>query len=277
MGSLQIEYSIDMLRLSAKLSPATVEGVLNSYVYHPHVTYWESTNLQKFRHNWSFACFGDTSIYVAYKHNRERPSDRYNYTVEFNPNKIGFENDFLIRLFSILPRGSIRSTFISSFDVAIDIPVDISQVYVDSMHKRDFRLFSKGGSDITYYIGDRRSEVSCKVYNKSLEAGLPYPLTRFEITIRGKFDINKFSIDDVPAVDRFPRLLLLGDTDVFTDTEEQIFILGLLHNRSLLNRLSRYKKKKWEEKLSRVAVVQPSSEEIFKCLKDKLNQIFQSS
>lgn len=49
-------------------------------------------------------------------------------------------------------------------------------------------MFSKGGEDRTYYIGRTNNRI--KIYNKKIESGLDYDLTRLEITSQLDYEVN---------------------------------------------------------------------------------------
>ena len=71
-------------------------------------------------------------------------------------------------------------------------------VGLDKERKKDFRMFSCGYDNKTYYIG--RSNNRIKIYNKKLESNLDYDLTRVEITSKiAKGERRKASLLDFSA------------------------------------------------------------------------------
>lgn len=100
--------------------------------------------------------------------------------LEFNPNKC--PADFIDSIFSLfLP--CCNELKITRFDVAIDIPLERSSLYMLPSPYGNNRTF-----DDTQYYGKRHSHNSVKFYNKSVESHLLCPITRLEIT----YESSKF-------------------------------------------------------------------------------------
>lgn len=104
------------------------------------------------------------------------------FRLEFNPNKVG-GNPIFKKVHRLLVGNSRESlNRISRFDLAIDIPVDRARCFL----VKDRRLYveRKHGVEYTQYLGSKSSAVGrVKLYNKSAEAKLDYPLTRLELTL----------------------------------------------------------------------------------------------
>lgn len=81
-------------------------------------------------------------------------------------------------------------------------------------------MFSKGGEDRTYYIG--RSNNRIKIYNKKIEKGLNYDLTRLEITSKLDFDVNMIEFYDYNVA--LPDLFLNNYLYTFKDYEDKTML-----------------------------------------------------
>lgn len=85
-------------------------------------------------------------------------------------------------------------------------------------------MFSKGGEDRTYYIG--RSDNRIKIYNKKIEKGLDYDLTRLEITSKIDFDVNMIDFYNYDIT--LPDLYLNNYLYTFKDYEDKT-LLAILY------------------------------------------------
>ena len=139
------------------------------------------------------------------------------YRLDFNPNKAGDDPNLqLIREF--LVRNS-REGFckVRRFDLAIDIPVDRSQCFL----VKDHRMYSerRHGVEFTQYLGSKSSTTGrVKLYNKTAEAKLNYPLTRLELTLDPSIPYDDVNFPKVYIVDEEAMDLAnakLTDTDRF--------------------------------------------------------------
>lgn len=85
-------------------------------------------------------------------------------------------------------------------------------------------MFSKGGEDRTYYIG--RSNNRVKIYNKKIESGLDYDLTRLEITSKLDYDVNMIDFYNYDV--ELPELFLNNYLYSFKDYEDKT-LLAILY------------------------------------------------
>jgi hypothetical protein len=257
-----ITYSVDMLRLKTNISylvfVSSVEPFLKRYM--PTIGFSLSDNVfpivkqfyigykyAGFRYNYVLNISEIGSIYIGFMNNTEKidfnqPNNCYNFTLEFNPNKVkdNFVLDFLFSLSS--------SWFLKSFDMACDLPINILNILFDKNRKRDYKIFSSGFDNKTIYIGKRSSGHSVKIYNKKIESKLDIfnDLTRIEI--------NK-AIDDFPinnihqfifSVAWFPSLYLLDYQYSYFDTIDKTLFACLfaVQNGLSIDMLSRSYKEK---------------------------------
>ncbi len=102
------------------------------------------------------------------------------WVLEYNPNKVLFEQDF---------RTLFNRVLNYSWEVDIkrwDLAVDVKALRSNVVLIRDARLYEcyqRSAENFTEYLGERNKPGRVKVYNKALEKGLEEPLTRIEITL----------------------------------------------------------------------------------------------
>ena len=103
-------------------------------------------------------------------------------------------------------------------------------------------MFSKGGEDRTYYIGRTNNRI--KIYNKKIESGLDYDLTRLEITSKLDYEINMIDFYNYSV--KLPELFLNNYLYSFKDYEDKtlLAILYAVQNGFNVSDLSRRYKDK---------------------------------
>lgn len=126
------------------------------------------------------------------------------------------------------------------FDLAVDIPIDRASVRL----VKDRRVYSerRHGEEWTEYLGPKASTVGrCKLYNKTAEAKLSYPLTRLELTLDPEIPYEEIAWPKVYYIDN--RQVEFDELQALTDTQR--FILGaLMEGYGSLNDLGRRTKEK---------------------------------
>ena len=112
--------------------------------------------------------------------------------IEFNPNKHG-KKTILHDLISWIEENTGDSE-LKKYDFAIDIKCKPEDIIYGTRKEKGLH---KG----TRYYGQRNKDGYCKIYNKKIEQGLDYDLTRIEHTLvhtkRGKNKKKGLSIDDI--------------------------------------------------------------------------------
>ncbi len=103
-------------------------------------------------------------------------------------------------------------------------------------------MFSKGGEDRTYYIGRTNNRI--KIYNKKIEKGLDYELTRLEITSQLDYEVNMIDFYNYNVT--LPDLYLNNYLYTFKDYEDKtlLAVLYAVQSGFNLNDLSRRYKDK---------------------------------
>lgn len=215
-------YSIDNIRLKTYITYQDfkeLESFFRIYYNDDIKKFWLSDKKGAFHYNYNIEIEKGKSFIFQFMHNTEnidynKIEKKYNFTIEFNPNKL--KNNFLIlHILNSFPRWYIRS-----FDLAIDIPINILDILFDKKSKRSYKIFSSGGDNITYYIGTKDKDGSIKIYNKKIESNLSIVgnLTRIEITRRYE-DLDIVGIKNYDYGEKFLPDIFLNQY-IFSFTEE---------------------------------------------------------
>lgn len=220
-------YTIDSIRLSLSfLSPKAVNKFLDELSGIIGYTYYESYRDFSYRHLFVFGTKGHSfSLGVGF--NGSSSGDSVKGMLDFNPNKIlgdvhygeGFvrslHNPFSLddmsyvsfceRVKSVfldvwkLLQKYLLHTYLKRYDFAMDVPMLRSDVQL-LKDSRKYSQFYKSETDFTEYLGNVDTVGRVKVYNKQLESGLNYPLTRVEITL------DSLNYDEMAC--KFPQIYL---------------------------------------------------------------------
>lgn len=187
-------YSIDMIRLKTYITYSQfseIEFMLKFSLKDKIKRFWLSDRIMQFHYNYVLE-FDDHSFWFGFMHNSEsvnynKDNLEYNFTIEFNPNKLK-DNSFILHLLD-----KFGNWFIKSFDLAIDIPINIRDIVFDIGSRRKVETRSYGGDDISYRVGSGNGRY--KIYNKKNESGLNIVgyLTRVEVSI----DVDDFPVKDI--------------------------------------------------------------------------------
>lgn len=187
-------YSIDKLRLKTYISYSEfseVEFLINSSYKDKIKRFWISDRVMCFHYNYALE-FEEYGCYIAFMHNNEgvnynRNDLKYNFTIEFNPNKAK-QHEFVMHILNKFGNWLLRS-----FDLAIDIPINILDLIFDVGKRRKVQTISYGGDNVTYNFGKNDGRV--KIYNKKNESNLAIvgDLTRVEISR----EFDDFSISNI--------------------------------------------------------------------------------
>lgn len=192
-----VTYSVDMLRVKTFMTyiefydlEFRFNTVWKSYVDKVYI----SNKKQDFKYNYKIKIEEGIGFWFGFFHNSEEQTSneyrKYNFTIEFNPNKCG-KFKILNYLLSNFDKYYLRSV-----DLACDIPISILDLMgLDRGNKRKISILSYGMDDKTIYIGEGDGRV--KIYNKKKESKLNIlgHLTRIEISKQYEdFDIEQILI-----------------------------------------------------------------------------------
>lgn len=178
--------SVDMVVIDYSVSsPAARDALIRlldtlPMLYAVEVRHWSSLRIGTFRENYTLKFQDKTSFWVGVGLNANKPLWGRS-RMEFNPNKVAAHKVFLemLKWFNI---HSLRmNAIIKRFDLAIDIPIERLSVRL----LKDRRVYTerRHGQEWTEYLGKSATVGRVKLYNKTVEAGLDYPLTRLELTL----------------------------------------------------------------------------------------------
>ena len=154
---------------------------------------------------------------------------------------------------------------VNRFDLAIDLPVDRQRCFLI----KDARMYieRRHGREFTQYLGAKSSCVGrVKLYNKQIESGLDYPLTRLELTLNPNEPYEEV---------RFPTVYIIntvasGDDVRVTETDR--FILGaLLQGYGSLNDLGRKTRAKMQKLMADYVEQVEIAAEDYAAIRDQLN------
>lgn len=186
-------YSLDMVRINLDFGSHSAElckymEKLANFDLSVEITYFLSAKPFQYKHLWSVS-FSDQNFSFALGLNLNGSNDdKDKGFIEFNPNKLSHLDKFVEILGNIWSLTLFRE--LVRYDLAIDIPLDRKDVKLIRDKGKNYQLFVKTDG-ITEYLGVRSHSGFVKVYDKSKEASLDYPLTRVEITLDKKADYIK--------------------------------------------------------------------------------------
>ena len=265
-------YCVDMLRLKCLISSNHFESSVAKFfpIFSKNIEKWDSTRINEFYHNFNYSD-DDCSFWFGFISNKEmsvssgslyNENRTFNLTVEFNPNKV--KNNKL--LLHILKCSS--SWIVKSVDFAVDVKTNILNICgFDKCQKNCFQTYDCGFDNKTYYIGIGNNRV--KIYNKSIESGLNYDLTRIELTRYFSEGDSLKVIKHFKYYGYFPELFLKDYQISIDDLQSDKTLMGLVfavNNGFPLHDLSRVYKVKVKEFLQKKKPIKID----FNCLSDVL-------
>jgi len=257
-------YSIDKIRLKTYITYQdfkNLESFIKFYYSKNIKKFWLSDKKSSFHYNYNIEIEDGKSFVFQFMHNSEsvnydKIEKQYNFTIEFNPNKL--RDNFLI----LYILNSYSFWYLRSFDLAIDIPINILDILFDKNRKRNYKIFSSGGDNMTYYIGTKEKDGSIKIYNKKVESNLKIVgnLTRIEITrkyedlpITGIKNYN-FGEQFLPSI--FLNQYVFSFSDITTKDKTILAILYAVQSGFPLSELSRRYREKIEDMLESGSKIQ---------------------
>lgn len=276
-----INYTVDMLRLKTalkysdfsnlefKLRMLYKDNIKNEYI---------SSGISDFKYNYNIEIEEGRSYWFGFIHNSEvinknkslsNPDTTYNFTVEFNPNKIPIKG-LLKQILNISTNWTVKS-----LDIAMDVKINIMDLCgIDKERKKDFRMFTQGLDNRTYYIGRTNNRI--KIYNKKIESNLDYDLTRVELS--SKLDI---SIKDIMYYNykvKLPDLYLNNYLYTFADYKDKtlLAILYAVQAGYCINDLPRIQKQKVKKLLEGDYKINLSNEYCTKAIQQCICYIFKN-
>lgn len=149
--------------------------------YAVDVRRWENYKIGSYRINFIISFQNANSFWLGAGLNSVK-TEWNRVRLEYNPNKCAAHISFLSVLSFLNKNTRPMHTVVKRFDLAIDVPTERENARLI----KDGRAYSerRHGKEWTEYLGAKASHVGrVKLYNKRIEAGLSYPLTRLEVTL----------------------------------------------------------------------------------------------
>lgn len=145
-------------------------------------------------------------------------------------------------------------------------------VGLDKERKKDFRMFTQGLDNRTYYIGRTNNRI--KIYNKKIESNLNYDLTRVELT--SKIDLDIKNILSYKYNVKLPDLYLNQYLYSFNDYKDKtlLAILYAVQSGYCINDLPRIQKQKVKKCLEGDYKINLSNEYCTKAIQQCICHIF---
>ena len=259
---MEYRYSVDMVRLMVRLRPGEFQAIFDYQARMPGMSFYMSNRAKDYHYNITVKN-KEYGYWMGYKHNSS--CDNNDFVLEYNPNKV--RNDILIdyilnSYFNKVTCYDIRySPKVCSVDIAVDINCNILNCLVFKQAKGRYLFYSGStgrADDFTIYIGKGPGRV--KLYNKALESGLDYDLTRYEVSM--KLDKPLQSIRAVKVDVETKPVLKIIDKRLGIDAETRAVLNGFLQEPYLINQLSQYKRKKYREMIENCIDFKLDSREI---------------
>lgn len=193
---------------------------------------WSKYSIGTFHDQFGIQLPDGSAFWIGYALNQEK-TDWSRVRLDANPNKVG-DSPVFQRLLNYLVINSIPDDrCVKRFDLAIDIPTSRNNV----MLIKDARLYReyRHGENRTQYLGKKSKVGYVKLYNKTKESKLSYPLTRLEVTLSPQDPYRKVRWPKVYVIHEHQMTL---DDYKITDTERFI-VDALLHGFGSLTTLGR--------------------------------------
>lgn len=221
-------YSVDMLRLKTYITynifselEFRFQTVWKEYLKKKYTT----GRMKEFFYNYVIEVGEGQSFWFGFLHNTEKRSENnyaeYNFTIEFNPNKLK-DNKIIMYLLGIS-----GNWFIKSLDLAVDLKINILDIIVDISGRQVMKIESHGFDNRTYSFGKGDGRV--KIYNKKIESKLQTLGDLSRVEVSREFDdfpikrMKLFKFDDV-----FPYLYTQNYIYSFCDYKDKT-LLALLY------------------------------------------------
>lgn len=192
-----------------------------SFTHAVEVTHWDSFKIGSFKEQFSIRFQDGNSFWVGVVLNGRKP-EWGRVRLDFNPNKVASHSVFQMVLRQCVSSTRPMSRKTRRYDLAVDIPV----LRQDAFLVKDSRAYieRRHGQEWTQYLGAKSSTVGrVKLYNKAVEAGLKYPLTRLEMTLDPATPYERVNFPTVYYLDA-----LQMSFSSYKATETERFIINAL-------------------------------------------------
>lgn len=272
-----ITYSIDMLRLKTEITKEDFSRLefrfmtcWKAYVKNSYQT----TRAAQFHYNYVLEAEEGKSFWIGFLHNQEsksmiNESKKYNFTIEFNPNKLK-EDECLISILQMFSNWSLKS-----FDIALDIPVNINSLIIDRGRFNLLQTLDYGMDNKTFFLG--RGDGRVKIYNKKRESNLDVnELTRVEVSGVETGDMPLIFLDKYTFEDRLFPLLYVKEYVFSLEDYQDTTLLAILYavqNGYDINLLTKTYKRKVRELLKKGSQIKFESKVVEEVLKETIGRL----
>lgn len=233
-------YSIDKIKViihGVKLE--VVQALLDwlAAIIDKDLIYYESKSVSKCYRNFVYK-----GIYLGIDNNWNKSfSAKFkNIVVEYNPNKVSLD-EFIVPISFLF--NDTKKIEVMSFDLAMDIEVDISNLIVLKHHELQRMNILSHSTIETYYLGQFNENGFCRIYNKAKESKLNTTLTRIEIHFKNVGFLGYY--DEILKV-KLPNVMVI-DNDIDASDTNKVLIIACYYMPHLLNILEKRKKKQIKE------------------------------
>lgn len=261
-----MKYSCDMVRLKTRVIDYDLFPLIQKLTDDYRVEYWQSNSYKSYHHNFRIQENDEFSFYIGIEHNAKRRNQKKDLVIEFNPSKSEMATDSI--LYYTLFKYFRDDFIVVSVDVAIDLDIQVSELFFDKNYKRTYKYF-KSDTGETHYIGEGQDRI--KIYDKRREQmakgiKVEKEWTRVEYSIR----LDE-KIENILKKDYFKSISMI---DIYKKTREYdckdktlkaiLFAVNAGYDIKDLSRVYREKVKKLicNEKIN------ITEEDINKCIKD---------
>lgn len=265
IDNLNYKHSIDMIRLKSYVQVDRFQSFYASYIDEPKIETWLGNSCKDYRYNFRISTKSG-GFWLGYLHNSETIKlDTHNLVIEFNPNKVDLSDPILLDILTNFFGGDYE---IISFDWALDLDVDINNIFYFRNGKHSVKIFDYGGSNKTIYIGQGSGRV--KIYNKAIEQCIKDKIwTRVEYS----FTINalKSRLNGLNFNFDIPQIYILSQIPLIENKTDRALFYAVIHGYNI-DDLTRDKKNKIKALFEGI---NPLSID-FKCLKSDLVSLIDS-
>lgn len=224
-----IIYSMDMLRLKTLITFnqfSKIEFMIKTVYKDKIKNFWISDRVMQFKYNYVIEVEEGKTIYFGFMHNNEKIrfdkiDDLFNFTIEFNPNKLK-DNGLVMYLLDISSQW-----YIKSYDIAFDVKISILDLITDMSGRSIEKIDNRGYDNKTICIG--KGDGRLKIYNKKKESDLNIvgDMTRIEISREVEdFEVRKIKLFNYD--NNFPSVYINNYVYSLSDYQDKT-LLALLY------------------------------------------------
>jgi len=197
-----IFYSLDMVHMRVEISDLGFNRLNQAWCMDESNkivrAYPQCYDSLKWRYFYQCIFRGNNVLKMGFFQNDARSEYRNAGFIEFNPNSFANHKDFWEEYPKLMKH--FRFPEITRFDLAIDLPYKRNEVALIK-DQRKYECLRISALNQTEWLGRRNKVGRVKLYNKQIESGLSFPLTRLEVTC----DLDHVNIPKVVDLRNLPK------------------------------------------------------------------------